>query len=165
MTDSGSGMKARIVAAVVALTLGAAAAVFAQRDLSKVEVRADKLAEGVYVLFGAGGNMGLSVGPDGALLVDDQFAELSPKILATIKGVSERPVRFLVNTHWHGDHAGGNENMAKAGALIIAHDNVRRRLSEGMYNELFESKMDASPAVALPVITFNDSTTFHVNGD
>ncbi len=158
-------MRTRIAAAVVALMLGAAAAVFAQRDLSKVEIRADKLAAGVYVLFGAGGNMGLSVGPDGALLVDDQFAELSPRILAAIKSVSDQPVRFLVNTHWHGDHAGGNENMAKAGALIIAHDNVRRRLAEGMYNELFETKMDASPAVALPVITFNDSTTFHVNGD
>lgn len=165
MSASGFGTRSRVVATLAALTLGAAAAVFAQGGLSQVEVRADKLADGVYVLFGAGGNMGLSVGPDGALLVDDQFAELSPKILAAIKGVTDQPLRYLVNTHWHGDHAGGNENMAKAGALIVAHDNVRRRMSEGMYNELFEAKLDASPVAALPVITFSDSTTFHVNGE
>lgn len=164
MSRARFGASVRVLGIVAALTLGAAAAVLAQRDLSKVEVRIDKLADGVYVLFGAGGNMGLSVGPDGAVLIDDQFAELSPKILAAIQSVTDQPVKYVINTHWHGDHAGGNENMAKAGALIMAHDNVRKRLSEGMYNELFESQMDASPATALPVITFNDSTTIHVNG-
>jgi len=165
MTQNRFGSKAGVLAIVAALSLGAVAAVVAQNDMSKVEVRDQKLTPSVHVLFGAGGNIGLLVGPEGALVVDAQYKELSPKVLAAIKGVTEHPVKYLVNTHWHGDHTGGNENMANAGALIIAHDNVRKRMSEGLYVELFQSQVPPSPTPALPVITFNDTTTFHVNGE
>lgn len=117
------------------------------------------------VLTGAGGNMGLSVGSDAAFLVDDQFAPLTPKILAAVRGVTSQPVRFVVNTHWHGDHSGGNENLGKAGALLVAHDNVRKRMSTDQFMELFKTTTKASPPAALPVVTFNDSVTFHLNGD
>lgn len=165
MSRSWFGPPARVVGIVAALSLGAAAAVLAQRDLSKVEVRDQKLTENVHVLFGAGGNVALLAGPEGALVVDAQYQEMSPKVLAAIKSVTDQPVRFLINTHWHGDHTGGNANMAEAGALIVAHDNVRKRMSEGLFIELFESQVPASPKRALPVITFNDTTTFHVNGE
>lgn len=157
--------KARLAGILVALMLGAAAAVVAQQDLSKVEVRTEKLADGLYVLFGAGGNVALSTGPDGALLVDCQYQEMSPKILAAVKSVTNEPLRYLVNTHWHGDHTGGNANVAAAGALIVAQDNVRRRMKSGSFIELFNAQVPPAAEPALPVITFNDSATFHVNGD
>src|SRR5687768_6160597 len=97
----------------------------AQQDLSRVEIRIEQLAPGVAVLFGAGGNIGLSYGEDGNVIVDDQYAPLTPKILAAIATLDPDPVRFVINTHWHGDHSGGNENFGRAGAVILAQDNVR----------------------------------------
>ena len=150
-------------AAVLALV---AAPVLAQpQDFSKVEVKADRVAEGVYMLTGSGGNLGLSVGKSGTYLIDDQYAPLSDRILAAIKAITPDPVRFVVNTHWHGDHTGGNENMGKAGALLIAHENVRRRMSSEQFIALFGNKIPASPEDALPVVTFADAITFHWNGD
>jgi glyoxylase-like metal-dependent hydrolase (beta-lactamase superfamily II) len=151
----------------VALVLAAAARPLAAQDVNpdSVQVRTERLAEGVYVLFGSGGNVGLSVGADGAFVVDDQFAPLTPKILAAIGRVTDRPVRFVLNTHWHFDHTGGNENMGKAGALIVAHDNVRRRMSTRQFMEAIRREIPASPPVALPVVTFAEGVTFHVNGD
>jgi cyclase len=111
------------------------------------------VADGVHVIQGRGGNIGVSVGEDGVFMIDDQFAPATPAILDQIKSVTDQPVRFLVNTHFHRDHTGGNENLGKAGVLIFAHDNVRERLLAA----------DA-PKVALPVVTFNDATTFHMNG-
>ncbi|MCC7134629.1 MAG: MBL fold metallo-hydrolase, partial [Gemmatimonadales bacterium] len=93
-----------------------------QPDWNAVQIRTVSLGPGLYVLFGQGGNIGLSVGDDGAFVIDNQFAPLSEKILAAIRAVTPKPVRFVVNTHWHGDHTGGNENFGKAGALIVAHD-------------------------------------------
>jgi glyoxylase-like metal-dependent hydrolase (beta-lactamase superfamily II) len=148
-----------------ALLGGLAAVVVAQQDFSKVEIKTDKLAADVWVLYGAGGNIGLCSGPDGALLIDDQFAPLTPKILAAVKAANDAPIRWVVNTHWHGDHTGGNEAMAAAGATLIAHDRVRQRLIEGQDNKFFNRKVAPAPAKALPVITFNDSTTLHVNGE
>jgi glyoxylase-like metal-dependent hydrolase (beta-lactamase superfamily II) len=145
--------------------LVAAAVGVAQQDMSKVEVRTEKLADDVWVLYGAGGNIGLCSGQDGALLVDDQYAPLSPKILAAVKSANDAPLRWVVNTHWHGDHVGGNENMANAGALLIAQDRVRQRMLEGQENKTFDRKVDPAPAGALPTVTFNDSTTLHVNGE
>jgi cyclase len=130
-----------------------------------VTVKATQLRAGVYMLTGSGGNMGLSVGDDAAFLVDDQFAPLTPKILAAIAAVTSKPVRFVVNTHWHFDHTGGNENMGKTGSILVAHDNVRKRMSTDQFIEFFKRSEPASPRGALPVITFNDSTTFHLNGD
>ena len=135
------------------------------QDYSQVEIEASKLADGVYMLTGAGGNMGLSVGDNGALLIDDQFAPLTEKILAAIKKVTDKPVRFLVNTHWHFDHTGGNENFGKAGVTIVAHDNVRERMSTKQVMKAFNREVPPAPAEALPVITFDDAVTFHWNDE
>ena len=152
--------------AFAAALLGALAAVgVAQTDFSKVEIKTEKLADDVWVLYGAGGNIGLCSGPDGAMLVDDQFAPLSDKILAAVTAANDAPLRWVVNTHWHGDHVGGNEAMVAAGATLIAHDRVRQRMIEGQDNKMFGRKVDPAPAKALPLITFNDSTTLHVNGE
>ena len=144
--------------------LGAAAPLAAQdRDFSKVEIKVEKVAGSVSMLTGAGGNIAVSVGEDGVVVVDDQFAPLVPKIEAAIKSITPKPVRFLLNTHWHGDHTGGNAAFSK-NATIIAHDNVRRRLAEGM-PELAGRKVDPAPPEALPVITFDSSLTVHLNGE
>lgn len=100
-------------------------------DFSKVEIKAEVLAPGVAVLFGMGGNIGVSYGPDGTVLIDDQFAPLTDKITAAVAGLGAPPVKYLVNTHWHFDHSGGNENLGKAGVTIFAHDNVRVRMAAG----------------------------------
>lgn len=144
--------------------LGAAPACAQQRDFSKVEIKVEQLAPGVAVLFGAGGNIGLSHGADGNVLVDDQFAPLTDKILTAVKGVDSDPVKFVVNTHWHGDHSGGNENLGKAGAVIVAHENVRRRMSVDQFSKRF-GKTAASPKAALPVVTFGQGVTLNLNGD
>ena len=137
----------------------------AQTNFDTIQVRTQALRGGLYVLFGAGGNIALSMGDDGAFIIDDQYAPLTPKILAAVGAITSRPIRFVVNTHWHGDHTGGNENVAKTGTIIVAHNNVRKRMSVEQFNDVFNRKTPASPAGALPVISFNDSITFHVNGD
>lgn len=140
-------------------------AALSAQNFDSVQVRAQQLRGGVYMLTGAGGNIGLSVGADGAFIVDDQYAPLSAKIVAAVKSVTPQPIRFVVNTHWHGDHTGGNENIGKAGALIVAHENVRKRMSVEQFNAVFNRRTPASAAGALPVVTFTDSVTFHINGD
>ena len=105
------------------------------------------------------------MGKSGTFVIDDQFAPLTDKILAAIRAITPSPMRFVVNTHWHGDHTGGNENFGKAGALIVAHENVRKRMSAEQFNELFDRKTPPSPKAALPVVTFTDAITFHWNGD
>src|SRR5688572_31631855 len=137
----------------------------AQQNLDTVQGRTTSIAPGVYLLQGAGGNIGLAVGDDAVFVVDDQFAPLTPKVLAAIATITDRPVRFVLNTHWHFDHTGGNENMGKAGALVIAHDNVRRRMSTRQFIEFIKREEPASAPGALPVVTFNDGVTFHINGD
>jgi cyclase len=135
----------------------------AQQDFSKVEIKAETLAPGVTVLFGAGGNIGVSHGKDGTVLIDDQFAPLTPQIQGAVTKLGATPVKFLINTHWHGDHTGGNENFGKAGALIMAHDNVRIRMAAPQTRG--ERTTPASPAVALPVVTYHDGLSLHLNGD
>jgi glyoxylase-like metal-dependent hydrolase (beta-lactamase superfamily II) len=149
----------------MALAAAVPAAAQQQQDFSQVEIKAEKVTEGVYMLTGRGGNIGLSVGKSGSFLVDDQYAPLTDKILAVVKSVSPEPVRFLVNTHWHGDHTGGNENMGKAGVFIVAHENVRQRMSKENFNAVFKSTTPPSPEGALPVVTFGEALTFHWNGD
>jgi glyoxylase-like metal-dependent hydrolase (beta-lactamase superfamily II) len=117
------------------------------------------------MLTGAGGNIGLAIGAEAVFVVDDQYAPLTPKILTAIAMLTDKPVRFVVNTHWHWDHTGGNEHMGQAGALLIAQDNVRRRLASEQIIEFFRDTVAPSPAGALPVITFSDTITFHINGD
>ena len=145
--------------------LAAAAPASAQQDLSKVEIKVEKIAPGVAVLFGAGGNIGLSYGPDGNIIVDDQYEPMTDKILAAIATVDPDPVRFVVNTHWHGDHTGGNEAMGRRGAVIVAHTNVRTRMSSEQFIAALGSKVPASAGAALPVVTFEDGVALHLNGD
>ena len=139
-----------------------AATAFAQQDFSKVEVKATKVAGSVYMLTGAGGNIGVSVGDDGVVVIDDQFAPLAPKIEAALKSISGKPVRFILNTHWHGDHTGGNEHFGRT-APIIAHENVRRRLASG--SQTPGRIVAPAPKGALPVVTFNHTLTVHLNGE
>jgi len=120
---------------------------------NEVTIKTIPISNSVYMLIGQGGNIGVSVGEDGVFVIDDQFAQLTPKILDAIKKLSDKPIQYVVNTHYHGDHTGGNANMEKAGAKIIAHDNVYKRLSEGKETD------------GLPVITFNDKLSVHINGE
>ena len=158
-------MISRSRAPLAAVLLFVAAPMAAQANYDTVKVQTIPAGPGVYMLLGAGGNIGLSVGDDFAFLVDDQYAPLSQKILAAVRAVTSKPIRFLVNTHWHGDHSGGNENMNSAGVIIVAHDNVRTRMSSEQFIAAFNSKVDPSPKGALPVVTFSQSVAFHSGGE
>jgi glyoxylase-like metal-dependent hydrolase (beta-lactamase superfamily II) len=130
----------------------------AQPDFSKVEIKTTKLAPNFYVLEGQGGAIGVLAGPDGVFMVDSQFAPLSDKIAAAIKQISDKPIRFMVNTHVHGDHTGGDENFAKLGVAIIARDELRARLAN--------PPSGPKPGdAALPMITYKGAMTFHMNGE
>jgi cyclase len=130
-----------------------------------VQVAAVPLSDGVYMLTGEGGNIGVSIGQDGTFIIDDQYAQLTDKISAALHELSGDQPRFLVNTHWHGDHAGGNENFGKTGAVIVAHENVRNTLQSDKKIPLFNLHKPPSPRAALPLITFKDQMTLHLNGD
>jgi len=150
------------------LSLGLATATAARaaaQNPDDVTIQTIPLNGPVSMLTGSGGNIGVSAGPEGILLIDDQFAPLSAKIQAALSALSPKPVRFLVNTHWHGDHTGGNETFGTAGAIIVAHDNVRERMSTEQFIEAFKSRTPPSPAIALPVITFSGRVSFFWNGE
>ena len=149
--------------AIPLLSLVVALPAHAQQDLSKVEIKPQQLAPGVAVLFGAGGNIGLSYGEDGTILIDDQFAPLTAKIQKAVTDLGATPVKYLINTHWHYDHSGGNENLGKAGAIIMAHDNVRVRMAAGA--TIAGNVVPPAVKVALPVITYADGVKLHLNGE
>ena len=128
-----------------------------------VKITSIKITDQIYMLKGQGGNIGLFIGDDAVYMIDDQFAPLTSKILAAIKKITPNKVDYLINTHWHGDHTGGNENMGKEGALIIAHNNVRKRMSSESTRR--GRTIPAAPKIALPVITFDKDLSFHINGD
>jgi cyclase len=134
-----------------------------QPPAEKLETQ--KLTEGLYLITGPGGNIALMVGADGVFLVDDQIAPMTPQLKKAIAAVTPKPVRFVFNTHWHGDHTGGNAVFGGEGAVIVAHENVRKRLSSEQFMAMFNKKVPPSPEPALPVITFSDSLSFHLNGD
>ncbi len=149
-------------AAALILFSGAAAA---QQNFDKVEIKTTKLNDSTYLLVGAGGNIGVSVGPDAVFVIDDQYAPLTPKIEAAIKALTPKPINFLINTHWHGDHTGGNANLGKEGVVIFAHENVRKRLNSDQFIAFAKSNVPAAPKEALPVVTFAQEITFHLNGE
>jgi len=150
--------------ATLLLSLSLATVTVADDQFKDVEIKTTKVGDGIYMLTGQGGNMGVSAGPDGVFLIDDQFAPLSEKIKSAIAALSDQPVRFLLNTHWHPDHTGGNEIMGKAGTVIVAHNNVRKRLAVDNFIEMFGMDAPATDITGLPVITFDSSLTFHLNG-
>jgi glyoxylase-like metal-dependent hydrolase (beta-lactamase superfamily II) len=156
--------RARLLLAL-APALFAAAPALAQDDMSDVVIEVTSVRPGIDMLVGRGGNIGVSSGADGIVLIDDQYAPLHPKIAAAVAGIRPGPVRFVLNTHWHGDHTGGNEAFGKAGAVIVAHDAVRRRMSVEQFMKAFDRKVPASPPAALPVVTFGLDVTLHLNGD
>ncbi len=131
----------------------------------EVKISATPVTNSIYMVAGKGGNIGLLVGEDGTFLIDDQFAPLTEKIVAVIKDVGGGHPKFLINTHYHGDHTGGNENMGKEGTLIFSHDNVRERLKQGYFIQEFEMKMAGLTKAGLPVVTFSEDIRFHLNGE
>lgn len=139
--------------------------IFAQDRFAQVQIETISVSEGVYMLIGAGGNIGLSIGEDGIFMIDDQYAPLSEKILSAVSDIDDREIKFLVNTHYHGDHTGGNEAIGEQGALIIAHENVRERMSTDQFRAIFDQTIPASSDASLPVVTFTDELTFHWNAD
>ena len=155
----------RIAIAVVSLGFsGMSNIAFAQdRDFSQVEIETIPITENIYMLTGEGGNIGVVTGNDGILLIDDQYAPLTEKIKAAVAEISSQPIQFVLNTHWHQDHTGGNENFGNSGVTIVAHDEVYTRMSTEQFVEAFDSTVPASPPAALPKITYSDTLTFHLN--
>jgi len=147
----------RRLAALATVAFGLAATIAlapaaAQDEMADVEIRSEHAGGNVHALFGRGGNIGVLTTPEGVILIDDQFAPLTERIVAAVREIDDGPIRFVLNTHYHGDHTGGNENLGKAGATVVAHDNVRRRLVEGG---------DMAPE-GLPVLTFSEALSFHL---
>lgn len=150
---------------VMAMCVASPSLVQAQNRFDDVTVESTKLSEHVYMLTGAGGNIGVLIGEDGVFMVDDQFAPLAERIKKAVSELSDQPLRYLVNTHWHSDHTGGNESFGDDGAIIVAHDNVRKRLGRDEFMKLLKREVPASPASALPQITFAHRVTLHFSGE
>lgn len=147
-----------LVIALLALSISAAAE-------EEVMIKTLPVRDGIYMLDGQGGNIGLFIGDDGTFLIDDQFAPLTPKHLEAIRAAGGELPKFLINTHYHADHTGGNENLGKAGTLIFSHDQVRERLTVESVIKAFNMVTPPLPKAALPVVTFSSDITFHINGD
>lgn len=164
-TGMRAGLRAGVLAAVFSLYSWHVSA--QAPDMSKVEYRTEKLTDNLLVLFGGGGNIAVLTGPDGALVVDSDVPELSPKMRAALAMVSDKPAHFLVNTHFHFDHAGGNPSLGRGGVVIVAHDNVRKRLMTRQTINLLGQELAFEPTApeGWPVVTFADGVTFHVNGE
>lgn len=133
------------------------------QDFDSVEIKTIKVTENIYMLQGRGGNIGILVGKDGVLMIDDEFAPLGDKIRAAISKISDEQIKFLINTHWHRDHTGGNEIFANSGAIIVAHENVRKRMSTQQFIKMFKRKIPPSPKAALPIVTFSKDINFYIN--
>lgn len=134
-------------------------------EFAKVKIETIQVRDNIYMLLGQGGNIGVSAGEDGVYIIDDQFAPLTEKIKNAIAKLSDKPIRFVINTHWHFDHTGGNENLGNDGSIIIANDNVYTRMNQESFVAAFNRTMPPSPKAALPIITFNDTMTLHLNGE
>ena len=134
----------------------------AQRDFSKVEINTTEIADNIYMLEGSGGNIGVFAGEDGVIVIDTQFAPLTEKIKAAISELTEHDIKYVLNTHWHGDHTGGNENFGNDGAIIVAQNNVFERLSKDQMMKAFNREVKASPKAAWPTITFEETMQVHL---
>lgn len=130
----------------------------------KPDITTQKLSEGMYMLLGPGGNIGVSIGADGVFIIDDKFARFADQIISQIKGLTDQPIRYVVNTHYHGDHTGANAQMKEAGATIIAHENVRKRMGMTFENKAFGRTTEAVDASLWPTVTFSEKATLHFNG-
>ena len=150
-----------LILMVTALTVASAA----NAQDKKVEFESFQLSDTVYMLTGSGGNVGVSSGADGLYIIDDQVKQVTGPLLGAIRKISDKPVRFVINTHYHGDHTGGNETIGKAGAVIVAQDNVYKRMSTEQVSVFMNNTTPAYAESALPVITFNDKVAFHLNGE
>lgn len=150
-----------LILMVTALTVAS----LANAQEKKVEFESFQLSDTVYMLTGSGGNVGVSSGADGLYIIDDQVKQVSGPLLGAIRKISDEPIRFVINTHYHGDHTGGNETIGKAGAVIVAQDNVYKRMSTDQASVFMNNVTPAYAAAALPVITFNDKVSFHLNGE
>lgn len=135
------------------------------QGMEDVEMKVTNVRDNVYMIEGRGGNIGAISGEDGVIIIDDQFAELTDKIKAAVAEFSDESIRYIINTHWHGDHAGGNENLAKDGSTIVAHENVRMRLSTEQYNAFWDRTTPPTAEAAWPVITFSENMRLHLNGE
>ena len=148
---------------LIFLTLLLPSISFAQRNWDAVKIKVNPLTDNIAYLIGSGGNIGVLHGDDGVLIIDNQFATLSEKIMTAVKSLSTEEIKYVVNTHCHGDHSGGNENFKKAGATIMAQDKVRERLGTTFQNEVFGREMTAKPETFWPTVTFSTDTTFNFN--
>ncbi len=135
------------------------------QDFDAVKIKTKKLSESIYMLEGSGGNIGVCIGEDGTFIIDDQFAPLTEKITAAIGKITPKPVQFLINTHWHFDHTDGNENFGSAGAIIVSHQNSRKRMARDEVIALVGTEQKAYSRDGLPKITFKESMSFHYNGE
>lgn len=156
----------QILLVLVGLALAVPATTFAQGRRMDGPLEVSPVRDGVYLLvMEPAGNVALSVGEDGAFIIDDQFEPMVPQIIDAVAELTDKPLRFVLNTHWHGDHTGGNGGLADAGAMIVAHDNVRERMSSPQYHLFFKAGSEPSADNALPVITYSETMTLHFNGD
>lgn len=152
-----------LAAAIAGVVFTFASPCVAQQN--KVDYVPTPLSSTVTMIKGRGGNIAVSAGEDGVFIIDDQLEPLTDQLVAAIRSISDQPIRFVINTHYHGDHVGGNEKIGKAGAVIIAHDNIRERMTTDQFNHFFNDTTPAWPKGALPVVTFNDQVTLHLNGE
>jgi len=156
-----------IVVFLAVLFIAGTGAHSSAQDFAKMQIQTEKIRGNLFMLSGGGGNVGVSAGNDGVFMIDASYAPLSGKLRAAVAAVSGKPVRFVVITHWHPDHAGGSESLAGGGAILVSHENVRKRLGTEQVIEFLGKKMKvpALPESALPVITLKQEVTFHFNGE
>jgi len=153
-------LKGLILAGTAALALSTAGSAEEAPTQTVEHVRGN-----LHVVFSPAGNVGISAGEDGVFLIDDQYAPMTEALKAAVAGVSTDPIRYVINTHFHGDHSGGNENLGKEGSVIVAHDNVRQRMKAGTFIEVFNMKTPPAVKAALPSVTFNSEMSLHLNAD
>lgn len=155
-------MNKRSAIILIGFMLVFAVNLLAENDYESVEIKTTHVSESVYMLEGSGGNIGVSLGEDGVILIDDQFAPLTEKIINAVKNITDKEIEFVINTHWHHDHTGGNENLGKL-AHIIAHDNVRKRMVKGQTIEFLDKEIPPAKSEALPKLTYLSEQFIYMN--